>query len=430
MAKSDFRKFVPEMGKAFHFGKTQREFYDAVIGVRGPRMKAGIDKYLSTPFKGVTTDGTIVPGLFVLRGEHAPMRQILDAVSALWSQLDPEQRKKVFLPLDSRERELWQNSILHYETHGLRLDEVPEALREGAMAVIKASLSAAGYEKTRDLMKLNGNLGELVGAPKLLGEWCYQLHVFGEPSPTEPWGWQLSGHHLVITCFILGGQMTLTPTFMGAEPRYIDRGKNAGVVVFEDEERLGLQFARNLSAEQKRKAVFAETLVADQLPPGRHQGDDGMSFGGRFQNNAVVPYEGITGADLAQQQRQALLDLTRCYLTMLPSGPFQVRMEDVERHLLETHFCWAGAMGEESPFYYRIQSPVVMIEFDHHKGVVLNNPTPEKFHVHTIVRTPNGNDYGMDLLRLHYETAPHHQAADQQHSHHGAASPRRHHDHD
>ena len=49
-----------------------------------------------------------------------------------------------------------------------------------------------------------------------------------------------------------------------------------------------------------------------------------------------------------------------------------------------------------------------MIEFDHHKGVLLNNETPQRFHIHTIVRTPNGNDYGMDLLRLHYETAPHH----------------------
>ena len=92
-------------------------------------------------------------------------------------------------------------------------------------------------------------------------------------------------------------------------------------------------------------------------------------------------------------------------------------MDDVERHLLKTHFCWAGGMGEDNAFYYRIQSPVVMIEFDHHKGVVLNNPTPEKFHVHTIVRTPNGNDYGMDILRLHYETAPHHKAAHQHHHH-------------
>ena len=28
---------------------------------------------------------------------------------------------------------------------------------------------------------------------------------------------------------------------------------------------------------------------------------------------------------------------------------------------------------------------------------------PGKIHVHTVVRTPNGNDYGKDLLRQHYE---------------------------
>ena len=414
MSKSDFRRFVPEMGKAFHFGMSPRQFYDAVIAVRGPRRKADVEKYLSKPFKGITTDGKILPDLFALRREHAPTREILEAVSAFLSQLSAEQKKAVCLPIESRERELWQNSIVRYENFGLRLDEIPSILKEAAMMVIKASLSAAGYEKTRSLMKLNGFLGELVGAPRLLGEWCYQLHVFGEPSLTEPWGWQLSGHHLIITCFILGDQMTLTPTFMGAEPKHVDEGKFAGITVFEDEERLGLQFARNLSAEQKLKAVFSETLRPDQLPPGRHQGDDGMSFGGRYKNNEVIPYEGVSGAQLCAQQRQALLDLTKCYLSTLPSGPFEVRMDDVERHLLDTHFCWAGGMGEESAFYYRIQSPVVMIEFDHHKGVVLNNTQPEKFHVHTIVRTPNGNDYGMDLLRLHYEAAPHHKATHQE----------------
>jgi hypothetical protein len=40
--------------------------------------------------------------------------------------------------------------------------------------------------------------------------------------------------------------------------------------------------------------------------------------------------------------------------------------------------------------------------------VFLTNTEPAKFHVHTIVRTPNGNDYGRDLLRLHYQHAPHH----------------------
>jgi hypothetical protein len=186
LSKSGFRKFVPEMGKAFHFGMTPQKFYDAVIPVRGERTKAAVQKYLSTPFKGLTTDGNIIPGLFALRPEYAPTREILEVVSALLARLSPEQKKQVCLPIESREREIWQNSIVRYENFGLRLDEAPGVLQEAAMAVVRASLSAAGYEKTRSLMKLNAFLGDLVGAPRLLGEWCYQLHVFGEPSMIEP----------------------------------------------------------------------------------------------------------------------------------------------------------------------------------------------------------------------------------------------------
>ena len=106
------------------------------------------------------------------------------------------------------------------------------------------------------------------------------------------------------------------------------------------------------------------------------------------------------------QSRRLLLDLTALYIAPLPPGPYAARMEEIERHLDDTHFCWIGGYEDTSPFYYRIQSPVVLVEFDHHIGVFLTNAEPAKFHVHTIVRTPNGNDYGVDLLRLHY--AQHH----------------------
>ena len=108
----------------------------------------------------------------------------------------------------------------------------------------------------------------------------------------------------------------------------------------------------------------------------------------------------------------------------------EARLAEFERHMGDAHFCWIGGTGEDSPFYYRIQSPVTFIEFDHHAGVFLTNPEPAKFHVHTIVRTPNGNDYGFDLLRQHYKTAPHHQQAQQQQAkHHGHDHGHHHHDH-
>ena len=101
MTKSGFRRFVPEMGTTPHFGKSTQQFFDAVIPARGPKEKAAVEKYLSTPFKGITTDGNIVPGLFSLRPESAPTREILQAVSVLLAHLSPEQREVVCLPLQS-----------------------------------------------------------------------------------------------------------------------------------------------------------------------------------------------------------------------------------------------------------------------------------------------------------------------------------------
>jgi hypothetical protein len=83
----------------------------------------------------------------------------------------------------------------------------------------------------------------------------------------------------------------------------------------------------------------------------------------------------------------------------------------VRAHLDRTWFAWVGKTDPGSVFYYRIHSPVVLIEFDHQRPVGLRhllNPAQASLqHIHTVVRTPNGNDYGKDLLRLHYAQHPH-----------------------
>jgi len=42
-------------------------------------------------------------------------------------------------------------------------------------------------------------------------------------------------------------------------------------------------------------------------------------------------------------------------------------------------------------------------------GTTSVNPRdrPTRAHIHIIVRTPNGNDYGKDLLRQHLAAHPH-----------------------
>ena len=89
------------------------------------------------------------------------------------------------------------------------------------------------------------------------------------------------------------------------------------------------------------------------------------------------------------------------------SGFVEVALVIGEVHLDRTHFAWIGGADTESVYYYRVHSPVVLIEFDHQRPANLakfakDPKAPNRQHIHCVVRTPNGNDYGKDLLRQHY----------------------------
>ena len=79
-------------------------------------------------------------------------------------------------------------------------------------------------------------------------------------------------------------------------------------------------------------------------------------------------------------------------------------MSEVEAHLDRTYFSWVGGTTKESVYYYRVHSPVVLVEFDHQRRVApFRSAEPSRDHIHAVLRTPNGNDYGKDLLRQHLE---------------------------
>ena len=94
----------------------------------------------------------------------------------------------------------------------------------------------------------------------------------------------------------------------------------------------------------------------------------------------------------------------------MDDGHARVKMSEVQEHLDHTYFAWIGGATDTSVYYYRIHSPVLLIEFDHQRPANLRHlypPVPNRQHIHAVVRTPNGNDYGKDLLRQHYERHSH-----------------------
>jgi hypothetical protein len=348
------------------------------------------------PFKGVTADGTVTPGLFAIKSTGVTTKPIMQAAAAFIAALTPEERKTTTFTVDDSEWRRW-NNVHRAERAGIAFKDMTEMQRARAFDLLKAGLSAKGLEKSRNVMRLNHTIAEITNRFTEYGEGLYNLTVMGEPSVTEPWGWQLEGHHLIVNYFVLGDQVVMTPTFMGSEPVTATSGKYAGTTVLQEEQNKGLALMRALTARQQEKA---------RLETGKKTVNNAQAQA--YRDNLQLAYGGIKASELDESQRTLLTDIIAEYVHNMDEGHARVRMSEVRDHLGDTYFGWIGEADPDSVFYYRIHSPVILIEFDHQTPVALEGPRePGRAHIHTVVRTPNGNDYGKDLLRLHYEKHRH-----------------------
>jgi uncharacterized protein DUF3500 len=347
------------------------------------------------PFRGITANGTIIPGLFGIQKTGIATGSIREAAENFLAALTPEQRSKTLFPVDTDQWRKWSNIHPTLLRHGTPLFEMNDSQRDRAFALMRESLSQQGFEEALDIMHLNETVQEMTGRLDEYGEDLYWLSIMGTPSATEPWGWQWDGHHLIINYLVLGDQVVMTPAFLGAEPVHATSGKYAGLRIFKADEDRGLTLARTLSGSQRTKTILAAET-------------SGEDFTTAFRDNLVLDYAGIRYGELSNLQHDLLLRLVEYHVGRLRNGHAEIKMVEVKRHLQDTYFCWMGGMEDDSTFYYRVQSPVIIVEFDHQRGIAFREKTkPYKDHIHVILRTPNGNDYGKDLLRQHYQYGHH-----------------------
>jgi len=356
-----------------------------------PRLRSMLDQAnagLAQPFRGVGSDG-IVSGLFPLARTGISTGSMVEAARSLLAKLTPEQRKVACFAIDDAAWQKWSNIHPWLMRHGVCLADLGHDQREAALGLMRETMSASGYESARDIMHLNAHALEITGKAEEYGEWFYWVSMFGTPSPSDPWGWQIDGHHLNINCFVLGDQLVMTPTFMGSEPVLARFGQYKGTRVFATEEEQGYALMRALSVGERQQATIGMDLPSELLL-------------GAFQDNRRIDPAGIRYDDLSAEGRERLEALLATYTGRLRRGHGELALQEAQRHLSETHFAWIGPLDNASPFYYRILNPVILVEFDHQSGIIYDNDKPSRDHIHTVVRTPNGNDYGKDLLRQHY----------------------------
>ena len=246
----------------------------------GPGGGRGGAAALAEPFTGVTTDGTPLTGLFPIRATGVSTKPVMDAAVVFLDSLSAADRARTAFPVESVEWRDW-NNIHRYERKGVSLKELSEAQRDRAFGLMRAGLSAKGFEQSRNVMRLNGYLAELTGSFDEYGEFLYHFTVMGTPSVTEPWGWQLDGHHLIVNYFVMGDQVVMTPTFMGSEPVSADERpvRRCEGVRGRAEPRPG---ARPVAHAAQRQAAVVETSKTAN-----------NALAQAFRDNLVLDYAGI-----------------------------------------------------------------------------------------------------------------------------------------
>lgn len=355
---------------------------------------------LAEPYKGISTNGTLTAGLFPIRSTGVSTEPVRKAAAAFLAALSNDQRVKTMFPVDDPEWRKWMNQHF-YIRQGVSFLEMNDAQRDAAFALLGASFSAKGLKLSRDIMHLNETLAELNNNDQdQYGEGRYHITIMGEPSATEPWGWQIDGHHLIVNYFILRDQVVMTPAFYGSEPVIATSGKYKGTSILQTEQADGLAMLLALTSAQRDKAVLSLSKT----------GNNNLTEA--FKDNVVLDYAGVAASELNAAQKQRLLSLIDLYISNEDTGHARVKMEEVRKYVDQTHFAWIGGSDKDGVYYYRIHSPVVLIEFDHQlpagmRQLVPNPRLPFHDHIHVVVRTPNGNDYGKDLLRQHYAAHPH-----------------------
>ncbi len=344
---------------------------------------------LKEPFRGVSANDKIQKGLFKIESTGVTTKPVVDAAKAFLAGISPEQRDRTSFKVDDIEWRSWDNRHF-YKRKGVGFDEMDAKQRGLAFGLLQASLSAKGLKLSKDIMKLNGTLAELADNFDEYGEWLYWITVMGEPSDTKPWGWQIDGHHLIINYFVLGDQVVMSPVFIGSEPVHATSGKFKGTIVMQEQQNTGEAFMRSLSKDQQAEATLAKIK------------DQNNAVAQAYKDNINLDYAGLRANQLSDSQQQGLLALIETFVGTMSDGHARIKMDEVKDHLDQTYFAWVGGVGPEAVFYYRIHSPVILIEFDHERRVApFRSATPTRDHIHAVLRTPNGNDYGKDLLRQH-----------------------------
>jgi hypothetical protein len=324
-----------------------------------------------------------------------PSSVMADAANAFLNSLWPDQKAKVSYPFDDDERLSWHfvPTGANYKPgdrelrKGMPLGAMQPFQRELATALLAAGLSQQGVIKAQSIMSLEQVL-LLLEAAKPANRRDpdnYFITIFGTPAAKGTWGYRIEGHHLAQNYTIVDGRVSDSPSFFGSNPAEVRVGPRKGLRVLALEDDYGYDMIESLDKAQQDVAVVDKTALKDIIT--------GASRKAAL-NGAP---NGLSAAKMTAAQYDKLMTIVELYASNVPQAMADRRMELARKQPKDaTFFAWTGATERGGLHYYRVQTPAFLIEMDCTQD--------QGNHIHSVWRDYE-NDFGLDLLKAHYNSS-------------------------
>lgn len=326
--------------------------------VAATRMPAPTEPASAPPTPATTAASQIPPTASPAQAGDA--QAMATAATQFLATLDDAQRGRATYAFDDAERLRWHwTTPRNFPRNGLPLREMDRSQKDAAYALLEASLSAAGFQKTLDIMSLQNDLGN---DPEL-----YYVTIFGTPGAEQAWAWRWEGHHVSRHFTVMGDQIAVTPFFHGAWPTVSGTGLRA----MPREEDAGRELIKSLLAAGRREAIFQERTLTQHVTWNRER---------------VSPLSpvGVLVGEFTPDQRALVDEIIRTYLGAQLEPIANDHLARVQQTMDQVRFGWAGGLEPRQPHYYRLQGPTFLLEFDNSR----NGAT----HIHSVWR-----DYDQDF---------------------------------
>jgi len=309
-----------------------------------------------------------------------------DKANAVIALLNDTQKAKALYPFDTAERFRFMYVPLE-DRKGISMNELNDAQREAVFTLLKTSLADETIKKIKAIMLLDNVLKELEHRKPedhFRDPGKYFLTIFGIPSAKTIWGWRFEGHHIAFHFSADKKELVAgTPSFLGSNPGIVLAGPQKDENVLKDETDRGFALLHALNPDELKKAVI------DTAAPGEI-----LTAASR---TAMIAHPaGIKYSELSPANQQLMLQLLNLYIHRYTKLFADNMLKQVQAAGLDNlWFTWAGYTEHElgHPYYYRIQGPTIIIEYDNSQ----NNAN----HIHTVIRDLT-NDFGGDILLQHY----------------------------